>query len=63
MGNPRSFTTNFNTVKARLEAFVKAHAGRSTSKRREAMERAATMPNRLPPSLRSSLIQGGKIHA
>lgn len=53
MGNARSFTTNFNTVKARLEAFVKAHAGRSTTKRKEAIQRAITMPNRLPPVRRA----------
>lgn len=49
MGLSRSFTRDFNTRNRELEAFVKARAGRSISKRREAVERAATMPNSLPP--------------
>lgn len=53
MGNARSFTTNFNAKREALEAFVKAHAGRSTTKRKEAIQRAITMPNRLPPNRRA----------
>ena len=40
-------------TKSALEAFVKAHAGRSTIKRKEAVQRAITMPNRLPPIRRA----------
>lgn len=49
MGNTRKFTTLFNANRDQLEAFVKARAGRSTRKRQEAIQRAITMPNRLPP--------------
>lgn len=58
MSNSRKWTSDFNAKRDALEAFVKAKAGRSHSKRREAVQRAATMPNRLPPLARSSLIQG-----
>ncbi len=58
MGNPRSFTTNHNAINRALEAFVRARAGRSQSKRREAVERAKSMPNRLSPSSRASIMQG-----
>ena len=40
-------------TKSALEAFVKARAGRSTTKRKEAVQRAITMPNRLPPVRRA----------
>ena len=60
MGNTRQWTTKFNANNDQLAAFVKARAGRSTTKRRDAMERAATMPNRLPPLARAALMQGGK---
>lgn len=53
MGNPRSFTTNHNAINRALEAFVKARAGRSISKRKAAVEKAATMENRLPPLKRN----------
>lgn len=56
MGNPRSFTTNYVAVKTKLEAFTKPL--RSAKARREAIERAITMPNRLPPSPRSSIQEG-----
>lgn len=56
MGNTREWTTKFNARNDALEAFVKTKAGRSLNKRREAVKRAATMPNSLP-SLRPS-IQG-----
>ncbi len=40
-------------IKDALEAFVASKAGRSQIKRKKAMERAITMPNRLPPAPRS----------
>jgi hypothetical protein len=52
MSNSRKWTTDFNAVTEQLSAFVKARAGRSQSKRREAVQRAATMPNSLPQSPR-----------
>jgi len=52
MGNPRSFTRDFNARIRELEAFLKARRCTSISKRKAAMERAATMPNSLPPILR-----------
>ena len=58
MSNSRKWTTDFNAKRDALEAFVKARAGRSITKRREAVERAVTMPNRLPPLARAALIQG-----
>ena len=60
MSNSRKWTTDFNARTDQLSAFVKAKAGRSQTKRREAVERAATMPNRLPPLARAALIQGAK---
>jgi hypothetical protein len=60
MGNKRDWTTKFNARNAALAEFVKARAGRSQAKRREAVQRAATMPNRLPPLARAALIQGAK---
>lgn len=60
MGNPRSFTTNYVAVKSELEAFVKAKAGRSTTKRKAAKERAAIMPNGLPPSARKKAQEQGR---
>lgn len=59
MSNSRKWTTDFNARKEALEAFVKARAGRSITKRREAVERAVTMPNRLPPLSRRAAMQGG----
>lgn len=56
MSNSRKWTTDFNAKREALEAFVKARAGRSQAKRREAIQRAATMPNRLPQAPR--VIQG-----
>lgn len=58
MGNPRSFTTKFNANKTALEAFVKARAGRSTTKRKEAVQRAITMPNSIPARLRPTSPDG-----
>lgn len=58
MGNTRQWTTKFNAKREALEAFVRARAGRSQSKRREAVERAKSMPNRLAPSPRASIMQG-----
>ena len=58
MGNTRQWTTKFNAKREALETFVRARAGRSQSKRREAVERAKSMPNRLPPSPRASIMQG-----
>lgn len=52
MGNPRSFTTNFNSTRDALKRFVKRKGCTSMTKRKAAMERAATMPNRLPPAPR-----------
>lgn len=49
MGNTRNWTTKFNAQNDELRAFLKAKRCTSISKRRAAMERAATMPNRLPP--------------
>jgi hypothetical protein len=49
MGNPRSWTRDFNERKRELETFVKAKAGKSTSKRKAARDFAAVRPNRLPP--------------
>jgi hypothetical protein len=58
MGNPRSFTTKFNALTDELEAFVKSKAGRSITKRRQAMQRAAVLPNRLPLGPRAA--RGGE---
>ena len=60
MRNTRQWTTKFNAKREALEAFVRARAGRSQSKRREAVERAKSMPNRLAPSSRASIMQGEK---
>lgn len=60
MSNSRKWTTDFNARKEALEAFVKARAGRSITKRREAAQRAAIMPNRLPPLAHAALTQGAK---
>jgi hypothetical protein len=54
MGNPRSFTTNLNARRQELEAFVKSKAGKSMTKRKAAMERAITLPNRLDPLPRAA---------
>lgn len=53
MGNTREWTTKFNARNAALSEFVKSRAGRSMSKRKAAMETAATMENRLPPLKRN----------
>jgi hypothetical protein len=58
MGNPHSYTSKYVSVVGRLEAATKPL--RSAKARKEAMERAATMPNRLPPLARAALIQGAK---
>ena len=58
MGNPRSFTTKFNANVADLKAFLKSRHCTSMTKRKAAMERAATMPNSLPPSARASAGKG-----
>jgi hypothetical protein len=50
MGNPRNWTTNFNATQDALKRFVKRKGCTSMTKRKAAMERAATMPNRLPPA-------------
>lgn len=56
MGNPRSFTREFNARQRELAAFVKAKAGRSEKARREAIERAAASRNpNLPEIARSEL--------
>jgi hypothetical protein len=60
MSNSRKWTTDHNATNRALDAFVKARAGRSITKRREAVQRAVTMPNRLPPSTRASLTAQGK---
>jgi hypothetical protein len=54
MGNPRSFTTKFNALTNELDAFVRSKAGRSITKRRQAMQRAAVLPNRLAPLPRAA---------
>lgn len=41
MGNTRAWTTKFNARNAALAEFVKAKAGRSLNKRRDAVKRAA----------------------
>lgn len=53
MGNTREWTTKFNARNAALSEFVKSRAGRSMSKRKAAVEKAATMENRLPPLKRN----------
>ena len=58
MGNPRSFTTKYVAVKETLQAFTKPL--RSTKARREAIERAATMPNSQPMLPRAKLIDETK---
>jgi len=57
MSNSRKWTTDFNAKREELSAFVKAKAGRSRIKRIQAVQRAVTMPNRLPQSPRA---QGAK---
>jgi hypothetical protein len=58
MGNPHSYTSKYVAVVSNLEAATKPL--RSAKARKAAMERAATMPNRLPPLARAALIQGAK---
>lgn len=43
MGNTRQWTTKFNARTEQLRAYVKSRAGRSMSKRKAAVEKAATM--------------------
>lgn len=58
MGNPNSYTSKYVSVVGKLEAITKPL--RSAKARREAVERAVTLPNRLPPVSRSRpLIQEG----
>jgi hypothetical protein len=59
MGNTRHWTTQFNARTSELETFVRSRAGRSKLKRIEAVNRAASMPNSLPP-VRRSVMQEGK---
>ena len=58
MGNTRKWTADFNARRRELEAFTKPL--RSAKARREAIERAVTMPNRLPSLFRRASMQEGK---
>ena len=58
MGNPSSFTTNYVAIRTSLQAFTKPL--RSEKARKAAKERAATMPNRLPPSARKKAQEQGR---
>jgi uncharacterized protein YbcC (UPF0753/DUF2309 family) len=49
MGNTRTWTRDFNERKRELETFVKAKAGKSITKRKQARDWAAVRPNSLPP--------------
>lgn len=49
MGNTRKWTSNFNANNAAFERLLKRNGCTSMKKRKAAMEKAATMPNRLPP--------------
>lgn len=55
MGNSRSFTTKFVANKEAFERILKRAKCNSMPKRKAAMERAATLPNRLNPGPRASL--------
>lgn len=54
MGNTRQWTTKFNSVTSQLRSFLKDERCTSASKRKAAIERAATMPNRLPQGRRAA---------
>ena len=43
MGNNRNWTTKFNAKCSELEAYVRSRAGRSLTKRKQAVQKAATM--------------------
>lgn len=64
MGNSRSFTSKFVANKEAFERLLKRGKCTSLSKRKAAMERAATLPNRLPPirppSLKKAQEEGRK---
>lgn len=57
MGNTREWTTKFNANNEALKRLLRAKGCTSISKRRKAMEVAATLPNRLP-ARRLPIIQG-----
>jgi hypothetical protein len=59
MGNPRKWTTKYNANNEALKRLLKRKGCTSMSKRKAAMEKAATMPNRLPP-IRSNPQQQGR---
>lgn len=49
MGNSRSFTSKFVANKEAFERILRRTKCNSMAKRKAAMERAAALPNRLPP--------------
>lgn len=53
MGNTRTWTTKFNANNDELRRLLKRKGVTSMSKRKAAMETAATMENRLPPLKRN----------
>lgn len=60
MGNKRNWTTKFNANNEALRRLLRAKGCTSMSKRKAAMERAATMPNSRPPRSRHSDSQEGR---
>ncbi len=53
MGNTRTWTTKFNANNDELRRLLKRKGVTSMSKRKAAVEKAATMENRLPPLKRN----------
>lgn len=53
MGNTRTWTTKFNANNDELRRLLKRKGCTSMSKRKAAVEKAATMENRLPPLKRN----------
>lgn len=53
MGNSRSFTSKFVANKEAFERILRRAKCTSMSKRKAAMDRAAALPNRLPPGPRA----------
>ena len=60
MGNTREWTTKFNANNEQMRAFLKRRGCTSMSKRKAAMKKAASLPNRLPPVRRSLDSKGGE---
>lgn len=57
MSNSRQWTTKFNANNEAFHRLLKRGGCTSMSKRKAAMKKAASLPNRLPPSPRISKAQ------